>query len=421
MEPEPFSPSVSDFAADRQAKYPRRFRAELAAEQEVLQWVIEGTRDLDHTGASRSHPKLNFRFFIENEQDADFPATNRAHDPRPFLPTHEDRSLGDYTDRVMQLTGGRRFGLVANGLQAVSASLCERMRDFLFEYQRLNGIHSMPAATVFIGNYHRTPFGAHLDTGCLDLFQFIVAGRKRIRFWSGDQLEGNPALRRALLRSPHDYGSSMPLSSALDGAAGEVLYWPGSTWHVAEALDDAPQMGITLALLPPTLSLQRIVSETIDELLAETVGVCYPQDAAPRRGESPPSRHIEETCRRVAEVFRRELRSRTTHKWMAASTSIGIEHPRIPEAPVVESDRVRGCAARLQWHAQDGELLVASLGVRSRSRTEMRGLLEELRGEQVLVVGDLVARHADKGHPAEVHGLLDHLISTGAVRRVNGP
>lgn len=420
MPPEPSPPSVDDFAADRQAKYPRRFRAALAKEREVLRWVAEGARNLDHAGVSRDRPSVNFRFFIEHEQDPQFPTTNRAHDPRPFLPTEDDRTLAGYTERVMQLTGGRRFGLVANGLQAVSPELCERMREFLFEYQRMNGIQSTPNATIFMGNYRRTPFGAHLDTGCLDLWQFIVAGRKRIRFWSGEQLTGNPELKRALLRSPHDYRSSMRLSSALDGAAGEVLYWPGPTWHVAEALDDDPQMAITLALLPPTLSLQKIVTRRIKDLLAETVAVCYPQDAAPRPDGALPSAHIEDACRRVGEALRRELCSRVTHEWMAASTSIGIEHPRMPGAPLADSDRVQGSEARLRWHAADGELLVASLGAQSRCRTELQGLLEELRGERVLVVGDLVARYAPKGDDGEVRELLEHVVATGAARRV-GP
>lgn len=397
-------------------------RAHLASEAELWRWIVDACRDVDETGRNRGLPDIRVRFFVcPDTHDARYEGTGLAHDPSGFSPLESDASLAAYTDRMMRLTRGQRFGLVVNGLQLIDIELCERVRDFLFEYQSLNGIRATPAVIAFLGNYDRTAFGAHPDQQCADVFQFVISGRKRMRLWSGPLVEANPALKRALSQRPQDYLQASWASRTLDAKPGEILYWPGEDWHVGEAIDDEPHMCVSVSLVPPFLTLDALLDVAVDEVLRSTIAVCFPQDAAPDPASAIPDQVVDETCARAIRALDQELYARVRHRWLCASTSLGMKHPRRPPADVLRAgDRIAADSRLLQYCPDGAELLVASVGVGFRCRADLSGLLDDLRTGDAWVVDDLVARHAVGYEANEIRALLDELHSTGAIRKVSG-
>ena len=356
---------------------------------------------------------------VPETYDARYEGTGLAHDPSELLPRASDASLAAYTDRMMRLTNGQRFGLVVNGLQLIDVELCDRVRDFLFEYQSLNGIRATPAVIAFLGNYDRTAFGAHADQQCVDVFQFVISGRKRMRLWSGPLVESNPALKRALSQRPHDYLPEAWASRTIDARSGEILYWPGEDWHVGEAIDDAPHMCVSVSLVPPFLTLDALFDVAADQVLRNTIAVCFPQDAAPTPASGMPDQVVDETCARAIRALDNDLCAHVQQQWLCASTSLGMKHPRRSPADVLRADdRISADSRLLQYCPNGSEWFIASVGVGFRCRADMTGLLDELRTEREWVVDDLVARHAVESKAGDIRALLDELYSTGSIRKV---
>jgi hypothetical protein len=409
-----------DFAHDRASRYPRVLRAHLASEEELWRWIVAACQNVDETGRDRDIPDIRVRFFVCPEhRDARYEGTGLAHAPAEFLPLESDASLAAYTERMMRLTNGQRFGLVVNGLQMVDVEFCERVRDFIFDYQSLNGIRATPAVIAFLGNYDRTAFGAHADQQCVDVFQFVISGRKRMRLWSGPLVEANPALERALSQRPSDYLPESWASVTIDARPGEILYWPGEDWHVGEAIDDEPHMCVSVSLVPPFLTLDALFVAAVDQVLSKTIAVCFPQDAAPDPASDIPDPIVDETCARAIRALDEELYARVQQQWLRASTSLGMKHPRRSPADVLRADdRIAADSRLLQYCPAGSALLIASVGVALRCSADMRGLLDELRSERVFIVDELVARHAVEYEAEDVKSLLDKLHSTGSIRKV---
>ncbi|MCX4240539.1 JmjC domain-containing protein [Paraliomyxa miuraensis] len=395
-------------------------RAHLASEEELWGWIVAACRNVDERGRNRDIPDIKVRFFVCPEaRDARYEGAGLAHAPAEFLPRESDVSLAAYTERMMRLLDGQRFGLVVNGLQLVDFAFCERVRDFIFDYQSLNGIRATPAVIAFLGNYDRTAFGAHADQQCADVFQFVISGRKRMRLWSGPQVEANPALERALSQRPSDYMPESWASVTIDGNPGELLYWPGEAWHVGEAIDEEPHMCVSVSLVPPFLTLDALLEAAVDHVLRNTIAVCFPQDAAPHPvgGISDPI--VDETCARAIGALDEELYARVRQQWLCASTSLGMKHPRRSPDDVLRAGDCISSDSRLLQCCPDGsELLVVSVGVALRCSAGMKGLLDDLRTERAWIVDELVARHAVEHEAKAIEVLLDELHSTGSIRKI---
>lgn len=73
-----------------------------------------------------------------------------------------------------------------------------------------------------------TPFGVHKDDK--SAFQFIIAGRKKMRLWSSEFVERNPEIRCA-----HNYERFLDNAITFEAEAGDAMFWPESYWHVGES------------------------------------------------------------------------------------------------------------------------------------------------------------------------------------------
>ncbi len=95
-----------------------------------------------------------------------------------------------------------------------------RVREFLSGiYQFIGMPVEATEASVFLGNYEKTPFGLHKDT--CSMFMFVVAGRKRIRAWPDEYFRGKENVANTL-----DYEQFLNDAVTLEGGPGDVIYWP---------------------------------------------------------------------------------------------------------------------------------------------------------------------------------------------------
>ena len=101
-------------------------------------------------------------------------------DVHRLLPRAADGSVKGWMARVTAGLHGRPFGFVVDDYHVHDALVWRRVREFVRGLYTLTGLPGEDVkATLFLGNYARTPFGLH--RGRSDNFMFAVAGLKRIR------------------------------------------------------------------------------------------------------------------------------------------------------------------------------------------------------------------------------------------------
>jgi hypothetical protein len=145
-----------------------------------------------------------------------------------YLPIDRDRDLAGYAARIAPLLQGQGFGLTVNGFARYDFSVFTRVRRFLGGlYERVGLPGDVTDLDVFLGNYRRTPFGIHTDTS--SNFCVVLDGKKRFLLWPGPVLDERRDLHHSV-----DYDHVRSEAIVLEGAPGDVVYWPSSYWHIAE-------------------------------------------------------------------------------------------------------------------------------------------------------------------------------------------
>ena len=159
-----------------------------------------------------------------------------------FLPEASDESLTGYAERITAQLQGRQFGLIVEEIQARNETLWLRLREFLRPLYEFTGIPAENAkATVFLGNYEQTPFGLH--QGESENFQFVIAGRKRLRVWPPEFFRDREDVSHSL-----DYERFLDGSITLEGDPGDLIYWPSGYWHIGEAVNNEIVLALSVAL-----------------------------------------------------------------------------------------------------------------------------------------------------------------------------
>jgi len=227
--------------------------------------------------------------------------------------------------------------------------------------------------TLFLGNYRNTPYGVHL--GGASNFKFVIAGRKRMRVWDDASVRDKDALSFT-----NRYRSRLSGSIALDGAPGDVLYFPSSYWHVAE---DSGRLSLSISV----------------DLFVQPEPTYHP----PTDAESL-----------LLSINR--------------STASGFDDvPAVrPPRRLASADVIRGDPRRpIQWTKGKGRELVCSANGHACSAPRLRAvtsLLARLNAGAPICVRDAVRDHSGAGlSRGGVRALLEKLYAFRAVEIISRP
>ncbi len=343
-----------------------------------------------------------------------------------FLPEASDESAAGYAARVTPLIDGRRFGLVVEDVHAYDATLWLRLREFLrglFEHTGLPG--DACKATVFLGNYDRTPFGLH--RGSSANFMFVVDGVKRMRTWPDAFFGGKEDLTHRL-----DYARFNDDSIVMDAQPGDIIFWPSDYWHIGESVDGGMSSAVSVALFMTPRPAEDVAKRAAGFVHAHLSDDAPSANLATR--EAPVKRITREAARALTalaaaardERLERALRVNLLNKL----TAFGFERPPRPLATAALSDDhvVRADPAYpVLWMPDvDDEVLVSACGhaFNVAASPHVLGLIAALNTGAPSRVGDLMTRHsgtADAGDvsfetsPESVRALLEKLVRLRAI------
>jgi hypothetical protein len=340
------------------------------------------------------------------------------------LPRRDDRSLSGYAERVRQRHGHECFALLLNESQSVVPEIWFRVRDFLCGLFEESGFPAGGAdANIFAGNYRRTPFGVHTDTR--DVFTWIVEGQKKFLVWPREALDGimGPGKRDA-----KDYADLRAHAIALEGDAGDLLYWPHPYWHVAES--DRDGLVSTLSVgLDRTLPAEAWMRDAMLDLVR---GPLESSDRITHHPFDPTSlgrsfRALPLQLRRALEAHRRrsagaDLERELRLKWMCWLTGFGMQlPPRAPPVELFDGDRVRGHAHHPITCASWRDQLLCSAngyGFAIAHSPELAAFIRKLNSRREFLVADLRWSSSQLLTPSTVDAMLEAFISFRALQHV---
>jgi hypothetical protein len=193
-----------------------------------------------------------------------------AHAIDALLPRQDDGSLDGYDARVCDQLGGREYLVRMEKLHAFHPPYWDGATRQVRALARRIGLPPGADTAVFLGRYRRTPTGVHHDN--LSSFNFPVVGEKTMRVWSSDYVAHHPELVNAVAYDEH-----VPASTALSAAAGGMIYWPSSAWHIGEGTG---AFGATLGI---GIWIDKRPLGMILELLANLVQSTAPEVCGPVR------------------------------------------------------------------------------------------------------------------------------------------
>ena len=343
-----------------------------------------------------------------------------------FLPEAADWSAEGYAARVTPLVGGRRFGLVVEDVQAYDSTLWLRLRDFLrglFEHTGLPGDGCK--ATVFLGNYDRTPFGLH--RGDSANFMFVVDGVKRMRTWPDAYFQGKADLTYSTAYSQHNSESIV-----LDAQPGDVIFWPSDYWHIGESVDGRMSSAVSVALFMTPRPAAHVLARAS-------------RSVQQHMGAAGPSHALGDTVHHMERIAREAARAREALTAAAADPSLeeglrvdlldrltayGFARPPRPLAhrALAEDDILRANPAYpILWMASDDDDIVCSAcghSFKVSGSPHVKGLIASLNTGEPRRVGDLMGQFSGtvvadgvefETPPSAVQRMLERLVSLRAI------
>jgi hypothetical protein len=349
-------------------------------------------------------------------------------DPRPALPRAGERDLDAYARRLAAVAGGRRHALIVNRLHGFDAALWRRERDWFAPLWARVGLPSGSAITTwFHGDYEHSPVGVHKDR--FATFMFVLAGRKRMRFWPRRPW-------REAVATVVDYAALLPTSFAVEVGPGEALYWPASHYHVGETAGEGAATSVNVGI-PRCEQARRY---DLEDLLPRAplrivMPASWPVSAlvsVPIDAERDCAAAAPAVWRAAASALRRRCahraRSLRVRQVSLARAGAGGFEPLPPPAPrpiLRPGDRLtRVPGARLLWSAAPGApVLVGADGhvaETALSAAAVAALIARLDDGRGHALRDLLRLVQGPDARRALRDLLSHLVAARALRRRRG-
>lgn len=371
----------------------------------------------------RGHADVPLRFYLDEGQF--------ASNPDKYLPEVSDGSPTRYAQRLGRMTGRRPFALIIREIQAHNFSMWWKLREFLHEFYVTTGIPLQDArATLFFGNYAKTPVGLH--RGSSSNFKFIILGRKRMRLWPDKYFRGKAEADHCL-----DYERYGRAGKSLAGRAGDVIYWPSDCWHVGENIGGLA-LSISLALfVKDPLFLERDIWEQASRRTAARVG----RSRTPASNPEKVSRDIAampKLLRQCQTGFAEtaggpEMAETLKARWLNRASSLGFTSMPAPPpiGRLTNDERVTADKAfPILWSAGCDHEIICSANGHSFSlpaHPRVLHLFRVLNRGGTHRVRELMAKHAGtaaidgcefEATPADIRHILEKLYQLRAVQVV---
>ena len=357
------------------------FPVPLLSAEETFRCLVAG-RQRVLRGAGGPPP---FRFYVGNRL--------LQSDLAPFEPTAADGSIETYIERLQGLVGDDRFGLTANEFHCGDEAIAKRLRSLLRPIYEKRGIGPHFAESFcFMGNYPVSPFGVHIDSA--SNLTYIVRGKKRYRLFARSVLDDAKEVH-----STSKYGPYLDRATTLEAEAGDLVYWPAGTWHVAEhaTTDVAVSVGLVVYMVrQPYELLTTATARALSRRDASRVALQFPATLPASGGEVPALPGPLADLVEARSGFASQVELETRRLWLERLSCLSLDESLMPlPAPSLTPEDTVSVDPEhpLMW-ARSGEHVVAAA-----------------RGNSVVLpASDVVVRTLQKlgeGHPCRVGSLTE--------------
>jgi hypothetical protein len=413
------------------------FSAHFPTPEEIFAALLDGSQRMLR---GEIPPMRMMRLYLEHEDGPNGLPYSSIIFPlhKQHLPMPEDGSIQGYVERLTQVVGGKRFGLVLNRTQCHHWGHWLQMQSFLSGFYEALGVPLGSAdSALFLGNYRYTPFGIHKDD--LHVFYFVIDGKKTMSLWPFDSLSQREEVPKdpdfihrpgsITLRDKAEERELLAKARFLEGRPGDLLYWPASYWHRAE-----PSEGLAIAA-----SLGVSFRSPFFVEMAQP----GPWPHRLRHTALPHARQWQVPAEVRTAIQQRSQRksllaqeSERTTEWVRFLTNAAMEGaaPEATEAPLTPQDWVRASPKRpiVSVPLPEEKLLVSAnghstpLAARAGVRRRIEQLLATLNGGKPQQVEALEAAFFSR-LPARAftrrafRALLDDLVRWHAVQRCEPP
>ncbi|WP_426751160.1 JmjC domain-containing protein [Myxococcus sp. Y35] len=201
------------------------------------------------------------RLFVEGRQIG-------ATELIKFMP--RGNGLTEYMQEVKATFDGARVGIILNDVELYNARLGGLFRELLAPLISRVGIPARNVeSTIFAGDYDVTPFGIHKDDSA-DVLTLVIAGRKRMLVWPEAYFDEHPERLQQLQIGNDAIALFEGDATVLEAEPGDVMYWPGSAYHVATSTGGVVA---TCAFgFWHKANLAEMVSELVKDVLTDKLG-----------------------------------------------------------------------------------------------------------------------------------------------------
>ncbi|WP_257461579.1 cupin domain-containing protein [Archangium lipolyticum] len=185
-----------------------------------------------------------------------------------FMP--RGANVPEYIKEVGGSFGGSRVGVILNDVELFSERVGAVNRQLVVPIIERVGIPSRNVeATIFAGDYDVTPFGIHKDDHA-DVMTLVIAGRKRMLVWPEEYFDQHPERMEQLTLREDAIELFSKDATVLDASPGDLMYWPGSAYHVATSMGGVVAT-CGLGFWHKT-ALSEVMSEFVSEFLSAKLG-----------------------------------------------------------------------------------------------------------------------------------------------------
>ena len=225
-----------------------------------------------------------------------------AHLPAP------GEGLAAWEARLAAGPGGPQIGMVIEDAQSLGGALWARAVGVVRQIAARRGLPAGGChAELFISNTQRSFFGVHKDS--LETLTLVVRGRKRFLVWPFAVFADHEAVGakgpEAQINLPADLDLEpyRDQATVLEGGPGDLLFWPASHWHVAEAAAPGFVSTMTVAFFPSPARAAgcpfRISNEAITRFGADGFSPAWAPYADPGRagGAAAVAGQLDQTLR----------------------------------------------------------------------------------------------------------------------------